>query len=256
MNADTLPVELRSALAQLARTPRLLVACDYDGTLAPIVDDPDQALPHPESVAALRSLAKLPATTVAVVSGRALRDLAALTGLSQEVHLIGSHGAEFEAELADALGPEARALHEKLHAELSKLVNRRPGVALEVKPASIAVHVREAPPEVGDAVLAAVRDGPAGWDGVHVTEGKAVIELAVVRTDKGAALDLVRERVGATAVVFLGDDVTDEKAFARLAGADVGVKVGPGETAAGYRVPRTEDVTAVLALLLEQRQPW
>lgn len=254
MTDETVPAELRSALAQLARTPRLLVACDYDGTLAPIVDDPDRALPHPESVAALRSLAALPASTVAVVSGRAFRDLAALTGLSQDVHLIGSHGAEFEAGLADALGPEARALHEKLRAELSRLADR-PGVGLEVKPASIAVHVREAPPEVGEAVLAAVRDGPAGWDGVHVTEGKAVIELAVVHTDKGAALDLVRERVDATAVVFLGDDVTDEKAFARLAGADVGVKVGPGETAAGYRVPRTEDVTAVLALLLELRQP-
>lgn len=254
MTDDSLPAELRSALAQLARTPRLLVACDYDGTLAPIVDDPDRALPHPESVAALRALAALPATTVAVVSGRAFRDLVALSGLSQEVHLIGSHGAEFEAGFADALGSEARALHEKLRAELSRLADR-PGVGLEVKPASIAVHVREAPPEVGDAVLATVRDGPVGWDGVHVTEGKAVIELAVVRTDKGAALDLVRERVGATAVVFLGDDVTDEKAFARLAGADVGVKVGPGETAAGYRVPGTEDVTAVLALLLEQRQP-
>ncbi|GAB3227324.1 hypothetical protein GCM10027447_18310 [Glycomyces halotolerans] len=59
--------ELRSALTRLARVPQLLIACDYDGTLAPIVTDPSQAQPIPESVSALRTLAKLPQTKVAVV---------------------------------------------------------------------------------------------------------------------------------------------------------------------------------------------
>ena len=68
MTAEALPAELRRTLVQLARTPRLLVACDYDGTLAPIVADPTAAKPLPESVHALRSLAALPATTTAVIS--------------------------------------------------------------------------------------------------------------------------------------------------------------------------------------------
>lgn len=60
-----LTMELRRALAQLARTPRLLVACDHDGTLAGIIAGPQRAVPVPESVTALRSLAALPATTTA-----------------------------------------------------------------------------------------------------------------------------------------------------------------------------------------------
>ena len=91
---------------------------------------------------------------------------------------------------------------------------------------------------------------------MQVTEGKAVIELAVVQTDKGHALDVLRHQVGATAAVFLGDDVTDEKAFARLSGPDLGVKVGAGETLAGFRIDDPAEVGMVLAFLLEERRNW
>jgi trehalose-phosphatase len=118
------------------------------------------------------------------------------------------------------------------------------------------VHVRRAEPSVGESALEAVRSGPARWEGVHVTEGKAVIELAVVETDKGEALDMLRRQADATAALFVGDDVTDEKAFARLAGPDVGVKVGPGASLAEYSVPDTGDAAAMLAYLLAERSAW
>ncbi|MEV0680860.1 trehalose-phosphatase [Actinosynnema sp. NPDC050436] len=256
MTAEALPAELRRAIVQLARTPRLLVACDYDGTLAPIVANPEDARPLPESVGALRSLAGLHETTTAVISGRALRDLATLSRLPSEVHLVGSHGSEFDVGFVHALDADARALHRRLEAELELVVEGHEGVALEVKPASIAVHVRRAEPPVGERVLDAVRGGPSTWDGVQVTEGKAVIELAVVQTDKGHALDVLRHRVSATAAIFVGDDVTDEKAFARLTGPDVGVKVGDGESLAEYHIDDTVDVATVLAFLLEERRAW
>ncbi|SHE76168.1 trehalose-phosphatase [Streptoalloteichus hindustanus] len=256
MTAEALPAELRRAIVQLARTPRLLVACDYDGTLAPIVEDPERARPLPESVNALRSLAGLPATTAAVISGRALRDLATLSRLPAEVHLVGSHGSEFDVGFVHALDHAARDLHRRLQTELEQVIADAEGVSLEVKPASLAVHVRRAPAEVAERVLAEVRRGPCTWDGVQVTEGKAVVELAVVQTDKGHALDVLRHQVGATAAIFLGDDVTDEKAFARLHGPDLGLKVGPGETLAGYRIDDTVDVACVLAFLLEERRTW
>ncbi|GAB3943855.1 hypothetical protein GCM10027614_33120 [Micromonospora vulcania] len=97
--------ELRSAIGRIARVPQLLIACDYDGTLAPIVEDPSTAVPLPESVAAVRALAALPQSTVAVVSGRALRDLAALSRLPSEVHLVGSHGSEFDIGFVERLSP-------------------------------------------------------------------------------------------------------------------------------------------------------
>nr|WP_194911040.1 trehalose-phosphatase [Catenulispora rubra] len=254
MTAESLPTGLRQAIDRIARVPRLLVVCDYDGTLAPIVADPAKAVPRPESVRALLSLADLPDTTVGVISGRALRDLAALSGLPAEVQLIGSHGAEFDAGFAHELDHQAQALRWRLEAELERLVGRTPGVLLELKPASIAVHVRRVEPSVGASVLDAVRAGPAQWEGVQVTEGKAVIELAVVETDKGEALDLLRRQADATAALFVGDDVTDEKAFARLADPDVGVKVGHGETLAEYSIPDTEDVAVMLDYLLAERR--
>ncbi|MGX7825600.1 trehalose-phosphatase [Actinokineospora sp. 24-640] len=256
MTAEALPAELRRAIVQIARTPRLLVACDYDGTLAPIVEDPESARPHSESVGALRSLAGLHETTAAVISGRALRDLATLSRLPSEVHLVGSHGSEFDVGFVHALDADARRLHRRVESDLAILIDGEPGVHLEVKPASIAVHVRRAAPEVGQRVLDAVRQGPATWTGVHVTEGKAVIELAVIQTDKGHALDVLRHQVSATAAVFVGDDVTDEKAFARITGPDVGIKVGPGDTAAAYRIDDPIAVGVALAFLLEERRAW
>ncbi|MGH3860809.1 trehalose-phosphatase [Actinokineospora sp.] len=256
MTAESLPADLRRAIVQIARTPRLLVACDYDGTLAPIVEDPEKARPHTESVGALRSLAGLHETTTAVISGRALRDLATLSRLPSEVHLVGSHGSEFDVGFVHALDADARALHTRVEAELELLVDGAAGVQLEVKPASIAVHVRRAEPEVAERILAVVRSGPCTWDGVQVTEGKAVVELAVIHTDKGHALDVLRHQVGATAAIFVGDDVTDEKAFARLSGPDVGIKVGDGESLAVYRINDPIDVATVLAMVLEERRNW
>lgn len=256
MTAEALPADLRRAIVQIARTPRLLVACDYDGTLAPIVENPEQARPTTESVGALRSLAGLHETTTAVISGRALRDLATLSRLPSEVHLVGSHGSEFDIGFVHALDRQARDLHRRLEAELERLIDDTVGVYLEIKPASIAVHTRRAEPEVGARVTAAVRSGPCTWAGVQVTEGKEVIELAVVQTDKGRALDVLRHQVGATAAVFVGDDVTDEKAFARLSGPDLGIRVGPGQTLAGFRIVDTTEVAMVLAFLLEERRHW
>ncbi|UVS76723.1 trehalose-phosphatase [Actinokineospora sp. UTMC 2448] len=256
MTAEALPAELRRAIVQIARTPRLLVACDYDGTLAPIVEDPENARPLPESVHALRALAGLHETTAAVISGRALRDLATLSRLPSEVHLVGSHGSEFDVGFVHAIDADARRLHRRLEADLAILVEGEPGVQLEIKPASIAVHVRRADPDVAARVLDAVRKGPCTWDGVHVTEGKAVIELAVLQTDKGHALDVLRHQAGATATVFVGDDVTDEKAFARISGPDLGIKVGEGVSLAGYRIDNPTTVATVLAFLLEERRAW
>lgn len=209
LDRDGFEPTMRTALTQLARIPQLLVACDYDGTLAPIVEDPAAAAPLPEAVAALRSLASLPQTTVAVVSGRALRDLAALSRLPSEVHLVGSHGSEFDVGFVARLEPELVELRRRLLNTLEELVKDHPGVRLEAKPASIAVHTRTASELVKESILDNVRTGAAQWPGVHTTEGKEVIELSVLASNKGTAIEELRRQVSAGGVLFLGDDVTD-----------------------------------------------
>ncbi|ADU01253.1 trehalose-phosphatase [Mycolicibacterium gilvum] len=241
--------ELESALSAAARTPRLLVASDFDGTLAPIVNNPADARPLPGAAEALIALATLPSTAAALISGRALATLRELSSMPDSVHLVGSHGAEFESGFSRDID---RDLLQTITDGLDAIAAGRPGVAVETKPASVALHVRNASPADGDAALAAAWDAARDWD-AHITTGKAVLEFAVISTDKGEAVDILRERLQATTVVFLGDDVTDEKAFVRLGESDVGVKVGPGDTAAAYRVESPADVATALRHLVDTR---
>ncbi|GAA1252979.1 trehalose-phosphatase [Pseudonocardia aurantiaca] len=244
--------DLDDAVRAVASVPRLLVALDFDGVLAPIVNVPSEARPLPESAAALGALATLSDTVVALVSGRGLADLAAVSGFGSPIRMIGSHGGEFD-DGAAVLDDAQRERLDAVVAELEELVGGEPGVVLEHKPAGVAVHVRNAPPEVASRVIDAVGTGPAARDGVEATPGKAVVDLSVVQINKGAALDVLRERIEADAVLFAGDDVTDETAFARLRPGDVGVKVGPGDTAAEHRVDGPLDVAKLLKGLLAAR---
>ncbi len=125
-------------------------------------------------------------------------------------------------------------------------------MTVETKPASVALHVRNASPADGEAALVDARAASESWD-AHATAGKAVLEFAVIATDKGEAIDILRAEHDATAVVFFGDDVTDEKAFRRLRDDDIGVKVGPGDTLAGYRIDSPEHVAVALNHLLIAR---
>ena len=248
--------ELHARIHELAQAPVLLVASDFDGTIAPIVSDPARAEADRAAVVALKALTRLPQTHVAIISGRALGDLAARTPDLPDAHIVGSHGGEFEPGFAAPLDPAAEELLEKLKAALAPLAASDPGLMLELKPASVAFHYRNAAPTTAEAMVQHVLAGPAKWPGVHTRCGKMVIELSVVATHKGDALQRIRQRLGAASVLFLGDDVTDEDAFATLVGPDVGVKVGPGESRAAYRVSDTVEAARILARVAEQREQW
>lgn len=244
-----LPADLIAALDAVSATPRLLVTSDFDGTLAPIVNNPADARALPEAAAALVALAQAPDTAAALISGRARAVLGELSAMPAGVHLVGSHGAEFESGFVQTVD---EALLARITATLNDIAAQHPGTAVEPKPASVALHVRNASAADGEAALAAARAAAVGWD-AEMTAGKAVLEFAVITTNKGSAIEALREQTAATAVVFLGDDVTDEKAFTQLRDGDVGVKVGSGPTAAQYRVDSPDEVAEVLARLAALR---
>ena len=237
----TLPADLTEALAGLVRRRPLLLASDYDGVLAPLVGDPSAAVPQPGVPEALTRLAGADGVSVALVSGRGVDDLQRVSGLTGPYRWIGSHGAEFDGPLTGELA----ARRDALAAQLEPLVAGTAGARLEVKPAAVAVHVRQvADRAAAAALLAEVRDvvDPS----LTKKPGKEVLELAVTDADKGSALRRLREEVGAAGALYLGDDVTDEDGFRALAPDDVTVKIGEGDTAARFRVPDTEAALAVL----------
>ena len=159
------------------------------------------------------------------------------------MHLVGSHGAETSAarpgrgRRSPLLSAEDTKRLARLRLELQQITAEYRGVRLELKPTGIAVHLRGL--DDGDAAAvdaAQIEENPASWPGVHLLRGKKVLELTVVTTNKGRALKALMRQHHVTATVFIGDDVTDENAFGVLSGADVGVKVGPGRTAADVRI--------------------
>jgi len=245
---------LGEALAALATRARVLVALDFDGVLAPIVARPEEARPLPASAGAVAALAGADGVTVALVSGRSLADLRAVADPPPGAVLVASHGAEVDGvptELDDA----QRSLLAQVVEGLGVVVAAHEGTALERKPAGAVLHTRSASPDVGAEATAAALTGPATLPGVRALRGKEVVELSVLDADKGSAVTALRERLGADAVLFAGDDTTDEDAFAvlRPEAGDVGVKVGEGATAAGHRVADPAAVSVLLAHLASLR---
>lgn len=243
--------DLRGDLERLARRERILVATDFDGVLAPLVLDPMQARPTAGTVERLRALATRPGVRVAIVSGRDLASLRTLTGLAEHepVVLIGSHGGETSVPLPvpTDLTPAHRELLHRAAEVLQPVLDAHPGTYLEPKPAGVVLHTRRADPTVGEQAVAQAQQATASLTGLRAMTGKEILEFTVLDVTKGVALEALAQEADTSATLYLGDDVTDERAFAVLDTADghVTVKVGPGETLAAHRVAGPDDVPAI-----------
>jgi trehalose 6-phosphate synthase/phosphatase len=256
--SSPLPPGLVTALEGFAMRPCILVALDFDGVLSPIVADPQAARPLPQSLRHLGSLAHLPGVRLALVSGRTLADLRQVASPPAGTLLVGSHGAEISDPLVGEqprplLNAAAADLLQQIVSELERISADHDGTHVEVKPTGAVLHTRRANRDVAAKATQEALDGPAIWPGVHLTLGKEVVELAVVSATKGTALRQLRAATGADAVLYAGDDVTDERAFAVLDGdaGDVSIRVGSGETAAQYRLGSPDEIAAMLGLLVD-----
>lgn len=255
---------VHDGVARLARAPHLLVALDFDGTLAPLRPDPATVTMAPGADAALAALARAPRTTLALVSGRPLAQLAALASPPPGTVLVGSHGAESgRIDSEGRLDPvpstpseQELATLARLDVALADITLSCPGTWVEHKEFARVLHTRRAEASSARRATVEVLAGPATWEGVHPMSGKAVVELAVRNASKGEALAALRDAVAnacglpvtEVTVLFAGDDATDETALVTLSGADLGVKVGDGASAARVRVA---DEKALVALLDE-----
>lgn len=247
---------LRAVGADPAARP-LLVALDFDGTLAPLRDDPMAARVAPGGEEVLARLAAAEGVHLAIVSGRAMAQLPRLAALPRGTVLVGSHGAERARVAATGLDRDVAPLSDEQADALAALGGRaaaiargRDGVWVETKPAAVAVHTRLARDDVA-TVAQSEALALAAQAGVRPLLGKDVVELPVLDADKGSAVAALRAELGVATVVYAGDDVTDEHAFAALRPGDVAVKVGPGDTAAAYRVGSPAELIAALSTLVD-----
>jgi trehalose-phosphatase len=238
------PAELAGRVASRPRP--LLVGLDVDGVLAPIVDHADDAALLAGMGAAVSAVATLDDVVVAVVSGRSLAGLAQF-GFGDDVEMIGSHGMETRDRPMEPLTDDERTLLADLDAAAEAAAARAgAGAWVERKPASVVLHVRQADDSSGAIALHELADVAHGFEGATVKAGSGVLEAFARHADKGTALMTLASDVGTVTTVFLGDDLTDEEAFARLSPGDVAVKVGDTDTIAPHRL---RDPGAVLTFL-------
>lgn len=252
---------MSGTIETLAQTPHLLAALDFDGTLSPLVLEPMTARMAPEARVAVEALASAPDTTVAFVSGRSLADLRVIAEHTDDspIYLAGSHGAQFwipgEGDQEPEVAADDIALRDRLRSEAEAAVAPLGGVWIEPKAFGFGVHTRGLDPRIAqqanervDEIMA--REAPQ-W---RRRTGHNIVEFAFRVEGKDAAVARLRELSGASAVLFAGDDLTDEDAITSLGADDLGIRVGEGATAATLRVANITELAGVLSQLAQLRR--
>ena len=262
---DATPARLPAALGQMAvfrdrlRSKGAAVFLDYDGTLTPIVSRPELAQISAEMKGLVGALAgRCP---VAIVSGRPRATVQEFLGLDNVIYA-GSHGME----IAGPPGTELRldkgrehleslaALYKKLSAALAHI----PGVLIQLAGYTVPVHYRLVNPTLIPEVERIVELELQGHPEIRRYRGKMIFEIRPnIAWDKGEALLWIRKQLGLTSenyiAFYLGDDTTDEDAFAALDDQDVGILVScvPRETKARYLLKDPSEVGRFLEGLID-----
>ncbi len=212
----------RAGLAEIRDDPgNALLAFDYDGVLAPIVDDPRNSPPHPRAVAALARVAAL-VGSVAVITGRPAQVVLDYGQFQREPGLsglvvFGAYGRErWDARTGQLVTPPPPAALDAVKRELPELLIRHgvPDAWVEDKPSAVAVHTRRSADPAGAlaALIGPISDC-AQRHGLHVEPGRFVLEIRPSGVDKGQILMSYVDERNARSVCYTGDDLGDLPAF-------------------------------------------
>jgi trehalose 6-phosphate phosphatase len=227
---------------------RVLLAFDFDGTLAPIVRDPEAAAMRARTAKLLADVAKL--YPCGVISGRARADVMNKVAAIPLRAVFGNHGMEPSPNLR-----AWRRQTDQWHAQLASALPPLAGLVIENKGVSLAVHFRRARARavVRRLVLAVVAD----LRGTRIVEGKLVVNiLPAGAPDKGSALITLRKRLRCQSAIYIGDDDNDEDVFA-LAKEErlLGIRIGRSRRShAAYFVPNQATIDQLLLRLIHARQ--
>jgi len=237
-------------------SPEWAYFLDVDGTLVEIAETPGQVR-VPIELKTIISLAYQCCNgAIAVISGRAIRDIDLLLGLPQ-LSVAGQHGLEVRNAHGEVQQHafENTKLHNIIH-HLQHLQAKHPGLLLEDKGATLAIHYRRAP-GLGSYLSRLLKGLLVLHPGLHIQRGKYVFELKPGGFDKGTAINMLMSTppFAGRRPVFIGDDLTDEHGFKvinRMSG--LSIKVGNGRTCAQYRIAGVEAVRDWLGCMTEQME--
>ncbi len=242
--------EPRALATIVLALPRpLLIVFDCDGVLAPLTDHADDSVLNPGIGEDLAALAAVDGIDVAILSGRSLKGLEQFA-FDDSIAVAGSYGGERRGRSPEPLTPEEQRRLAAIDDVLEAAVDvGGAGAWIERKPTSSVLHVREADPDSGRAAVELVHERQRVLRGHECHDGDNVVELMARPANKGNGLRALRNEFAPTSVVYLGDDLPDEEAFAVLSPDDVGIKVGTGASIAPYRVADPDAITELIVAL-------
>lgn len=237
---------------------------DYDGTLTPIVETPDKAVVAQETKDLLNRLSKAPYCRVAIISGRALKDLKSIVGL-RDIIYVGNHGLEIEGPKIKFESPVAlryKRVIEHIKDDLQLKLSTTKGAFIEDKGLSLSVHYRLVDEKNIQGFLSIfneITDPYIVRDKIKISSGKKVYEIRPpVIWDKGRVVLwlLARQQflLGENKIfpVYIGDDVTDEEAFKVLRNKGISIFVGePKKSNAQYYLKNTQEVKDFLSRIAQ-----
>lgn len=246
---------------QLLPASQVLMLFDYDGTLTPLMSNPDEANLADQVRKSLTALVSGSKFTCGVISGRALEDVEAKVDVPGMIYA-GNHGLEIRGPGIDFVHKQAveqAGTQVQIVGELKSALSWIPGVIVEPKGLTLSVHYRGAHTEqisTVEEIFARITAASVDTGTSIVTRGKKVLELRPnLPWDKGTAINLLQKSYpNASTVWFFGDDRTDEDGFSVVQDSGgIAVLVGPARqpTAAWHRVDSPEEVAHVLDLLLQ-----
>ncbi len=240
-------------LLQVKKSGRTLLLLDYDGTIVPIADNPDKAVPDDELLSILNDLQNQPEYTVAIVSGR---DREFLQKYFDDFNFIlcAEHGVWIRQpnENWQMISFIQNTWKNKLRPVLELYVDRTPGALLEEKDYSLAFHFRNADPELASIrvreLMEALIDQVSNLN-LCVIEGKKVIEIKNAGINKGNFALKQIQKDDYDLVIAIGDDVTDEDLFASLPENAFSLKVGIDSSKARFFLDSVYEVRDLLKQL-------